>query len=384
MQIGYSSNIDLDSFQNQPANILLLIDVSGSMGWNYGNLGRPAQITNALATSVVREMGHEDKVAIVTFDSNAYNIQSFISGDHQDLLLEKLNTLSDGGSTNMEAGLKRAALMMNELDNETTLKRVILLTDAQPNTGATSPGTFMDIAHGLAQSDIGLTLIGCGIGVNPEVMSAMINLRGANGFSLNSVEEVNRFMADNWPYFTYPLAYDLQIAATPGNVFTVDNGYGFPGGSGELHSATIFASNRRGALMIELTGGQFDLLSANLALSYTTPRGDPVEQTIDLQIPAGAELDDAGRYFTQYSVQKTTALALLTDNLHQAAEVYKADSEQAVSLVSNAVTQFESDIDALISQNPADETALRRELQMANDLLILMQEGAPQNSLYGG
>lgn len=172
---------------------------------------------------------------------------------------------------------------------------------------------------------------------------------------------------------------------SPGPGFEMIQSYGFPGeGTGELTCATVFQSRRRGALLVELGGGSLLDLASTLTVNYNSTTGVPVEQTLTLQIPAGAEPDASGHYFTEYGVQKTTALALLMHDIHRAAEIYGEDPETAGALVAGAADRFASDLAALIEIEPDDEEALRTELEMAQALEHLMSEGARQGTLYGG
>jgi Ca-activated chloride channel family protein len=273
--------------------------------------------------------------------------------------------------------------MFHEARIEAETKRVILLTDAQPNVGATSPGSFMELAGDLEQDGVGLTIIGTGIGLNPDVLEAMVNLTGGNGFSISTAGLVPEFLDDNWPWMVCPIAYNLIVQVEPAVGFNLGQGYGFPGDDGELRTATVFLSRRRGALLLRLDGGPFEQLGANLSLSYRTPEGGSLNQTLNLSLPGGAMLDHAGRYFEQYSVQKTTALALLVHGMHRAADLYMEERETSLQLMSSAAERFASDAEALIAQNPADRIDLERELKLAQDMLHLMQAGARQGTLYG-
>jgi Ca-activated chloride channel homolog len=385
LQLGLSSNIDMETFERTDLSLMLLIDVSGSMGWSYGNDGLPAAITRSLANRFITEMTVTDEVGIATFDYVAHSIQTLISGGNQDLLLEKIKTMATGGSTNMEAGLQLADAMISRSENETTQKRIILLTDAHANVNATNPASFMAMARSLAERGIGLTVIGCGLGLNPDLMSAMIDLQGANGFSLMNAEAVDTFFDDNWPYCVSPVATDLQVTVTPGPPFDLIRGYGFPGDTaGALSASTIFLSKARGALLVELGGGSLPDLSTTLEISYLTPAGDPVSQTLSLAMPPEASADESGRYFTEYGVQKTTALALVMHDLHQAAVIYGESQAAAATLAENGANRFRDDLEALVQIKPEDEAALRTDLAMAEALAVLMRGGAPQGTLYGG
>jgi len=284
----------------------------------------------------------------------------------------------------MEAGLRLAGDMFRELRHRGAERRVLLLTDAQPNTGATTPGAFLELATDLSTRGIGLTVVGVGMGLNPGVMEAMLSLKGGNGFGIATAEAVPEFMEENWPWCVCPIASDLSVDVTPAPGFTVDRGYGFPGEDTELRAASVFLSRKRGALAVRLAGATPNDLGATVNLSYRDRQGNERGQTLVLDLPDGAEPDEHGRTFTQYGTGKMTALALLTDALHEAAELYLAEREESLAIMARAVERFAVDVDALRGENPADVPALETELAFAEAMQALMIEGARQGDLYGG
>jgi len=383
IQIGLSSSIDMETFRRPALGLLLLVDVSGSMGWTYGEYGTGASVTRALLLDLAGRFGPQDAVAIATFNSTAHRVLDFVPGDSEEVRAT-IETLGAGGSTNMEAGMLLAVDMFAEADLGTEEKRVILVTDAQPNVGATEPSSFLHLAATLKDRGVGLTVIGAGMGLGPAVMTAMTDLRGGNGFSIASAGDVTPFMADNWPWMVSPIAYDLTAEVLPAAGFSVDAGYGFPERGRALRAATVFLSKRRGALVLRLSGGDLPGFAARVNLGYVNPDGDAVAEVLDLEAPSGAAPDALGHWFEQYAVEKSTALALLVDGMHAAAALYGSDPSEAVGLMTDVADRYQQDADALAAQGRGDESDLRREGKLAHDLLQLMEEGAPQGDLYGG
>ena len=75
----------------------------------------------------------------------------------------------------------------------------------------------------------------CGVenffGTAPDTPSQGLmagTVTGGNAFSFSTNEHVDTFMADDWPWFTAPIAYDLSlhVGATAG--YSVAQSYGFP------------------------------------------------------------------------------------------------------------------------------------------------------------
>ena len=117
-------------------------------------------------------------------------------------------------------------------------------------------------------------------------------------------------------------------------------------------------------------------LSAELALTYLDPAGAQHSATIPLARD-GATLDERGQWFAQESTARATALALITQAMHDACDAYATSHEEALAILRPALARFEADAEALAADD------LLVEVDLAQDLLRLFELGAPQGTLYG-
>jgi Ca-activated chloride channel family protein len=260
--------------------------------------------------------------------------------------------------------------------------RVILFTDVQPNVGPTSPTAFDNLVSEGADDGVHLTVVGLGLGMGPEVMQSMAKVRGANAYSMTKNEHITEFMTDEWPWFTVPIAYDLAVDVRHSSGLTIENGYGFPTGFAEdprFDVATVFLSKRRGALLVSLTEdtpGALDLAYADADLSWANPSG-VVRTTTVRATRDGTALDARGQWFAQEATARTTALALLVSGMHDAAAAYGGDPALASRIMRTTQDRFEGDAAAIGAPDLAPEVELGRAM------LGLIEERAPQGSLYG-
>ena len=109
-------------------------------------------------------------------------------------------------------------------------------------------------------------------------------------------------------------------------------------------------------------------------MEYLTTDGEPIEEAFTKDFSTLIE-DNS---FEQVGVHKTVALARLVSAMKQAAELYEADRDSAVSILQRAHAQFEE------AQDVLNDPALDAEVTFSADLLELMRKGAPQESFYGG
>ncbi len=387
LQVGLSSTIDPATYTRPSLTVVATVDVSGSMGWGYSTGDRqyptPGAITRSLLLDIAGQLDARDRIAIVTYGSSVHTPLDFTSGAAHDTVDAAIEALGTAGSTNMEAGLQRAYYLARSAETVTDQVRVLLFTDVQPNVGATTGTEFERLAADGAGDGIGLTVFGVGLGLGQAVMNHMVHLRDGNAFSLFDFDDVDELMEDDWPWLVSPIAYDLSVAFNPAFAFQVADAYGFPGeqedDTAEFDVATVFLSRRKGALLLRLVPKELQPISGLSAagrLAYTTLTGESVNQDLQVLYPAGAP-DERGMLFEQPSVGKVVALAVLVSGMKAAAEVYAGDRGEAVGIMQAVTDRIRLDATAL------DDPALQPEVELAEDLLDLMEQDAPQGDLYG-
>jgi Ca-activated chloride channel homolog len=377
-QVGLSSTLDPATYQRPPFSVVFVVDVSGSMNWDYktpnNEYQTPLKVAKLLMEKLAPTLTSTDEVGIVVYGSDSRTVLQLTPGNEQEKILSSIRGLQSEGATNMEAGLQEAYRLM-QAGKAGKEKRLLLFTDVQPNVGATGTSEFENLVREGASSGVGLTVFGVGVGLGPETFTAMSKVRGGNAFTLFGSNEVNKVVAEDWPYLASPIAYDLTLSLTPSVGLEVAEGYGFPTDNKEakLTTSTVFLSKRRGALLVRLATPVITTFNVSGSLSYKLPTGKTITDTLDASY--SNESLEKGRYFAQPSVGKTVALAILVSSMKQASDLYAGNQEQAVTLMDKVAKRFAEDADK-------DET-LTLEVQLANRLLELMKAGAPQGTLYG-
>ncbi|MCP4291479.1 MAG: VWA domain-containing protein [bacterium] len=386
VQIGMSSNIDPETFERPSLSFVACVDVSGSMGWPYSGEGNeyptPGSITRALLTRLTEQLDENDRVGMVTYGADVSVFLNPISADSPQVAAA-IAGLSSNGSTNMEAGLQRAfAMAQSEMNAETDDVRVLLFTDVQPNVGATSPGSFREMAENAADEQIGMTVFGVGVGMGQEVMNAISDNWGGNAYSLFTPNDVNELVEMNWPWMVAPIAHGLSLEISTPTEFSVNASFGFPGPPGEdlgFTVASVFPSPRKGALLACLKpdeGISFAGATISGNLSFTTISGENIHQELTWNFPEEIP-EENGQYFDQPAVAKTVALAIMVSGMKSSAEQYQDDPEAAVELMQQVSSRIEADAAAF------GDDSLDAEVALAASLLLLMESGAEQGDMYG-
>ena len=384
LQVGMSSDVNPDTYQRPNVTFILTVDVSGSMGWDLtGDDAHPtpAVLARRLLHRLTNQLHAGDRVAIVTYGTEVNVPLSVRSANNPDATHAVIDALHEDGSTDMEAGLQRAYALAASVHDGATQVRVLLFTDEQPNVGATTSDYFAGMVNKAAQSGVGTTVFGLGLGLGQELMNAMATLRDANAYSLITYQDVDALMANVWPFFCTPIANNLNLAVDGGAALQVTHAYGFPGGNGaaaKLQVQSVFLSRNSGALLVQLEAceGQ-DLTAATLraTLTYTDAQAGDLTYTSAHTLDPNAARTEP--YFDQPQVAKTVALALLIDGMHRAAALYGDTYEQALDVMEQADARFHQDI-----ANINDDPTLLREARFADALLDLMRAKAQQGDMY--
>jgi Ca-activated chloride channel family protein len=248
--------------------------------------------------------------------------------------------------------------------------------------GPTSPTAFDNLVSDGAEDGVHITVVALGLGIGPEVMQSMAKVRGANAFSMTRSEHITEFVADEYPWFAVPIAYDLAVDVRHSSGLTIEHGYGFPTGfaaAPRLDVATVFLSKRKGALLVALTEeveGALDAAYADADLSWENPSG--VARALTVRAAReGATLDERGQWFAQEATARTTALALLVSGMHDAAAAYGGDPALATTIMRATQDRFAADAAAIGAPELAPE------VELGQAMLELIEERAPQGSLYG-
>ncbi len=164
-----------------PADIMLIIDRSGSMDDDGINPPQPLTDVKNAAISFVNQVKPEDQIGVVSFATEASNPpDSLLSSEFDEVksALQKISILTLGSqNTNIGDGLKQAIDELASRRHKTRAKKVaVLLTDGEANVPTDDrddafPTTYaLDIASKAKQSGVEMYTIGLGANVNESFL----------------------------------------------------------------------------------------------------------------------------------------------------------------------------------------------------------------------
>lgn len=199
-----------------PANLVFLLDVSGSM-----NSPDKLPLLKSAFSLLVEELDEDDTVSIVVYAGAAGVVLEPTAGDENDAILDAIAQLEAGGSTAGGEGIQLAYQLAREQFIEDGNNRVILATDGDFNVGTSSEAGLVRLIEQERDNDIFLTVLGFGTGnLQDAKMEQLANQGNGNYAYIDSLMEARKVLVNEMGATLLTLAKDvkLQVEFNPAKV----------------------------------------------------------------------------------------------------------------------------------------------------------------------
>ena len=206
VRVGVQAAV-IDDRDRPPAALTFVVDTSGSMDRD----DRLGLVKEALA-ELVDELDRDDTVAIVTYgDSSAIILEPTPARDEREIL-DAIDDLRPGGSTNLEAGLETAYDLAERAFVEGGINRLILASDGVANVGTTDPGELTRRISDRAINGIQLVTVGFGMGNYNDVTMEQLADQGDGFYAyVDTRDEAERLFEEELVDTLAPVAIDGRI-----------------------------------------------------------------------------------------------------------------------------------------------------------------------------
>jgi Ca-activated chloride channel homolog len=230
--------------ERAPLDVALVIDRSGSMA------GAKLDAVKQSAAYLVRRLGRDDRLALVTYDDEVQLVTSLGAVEREELL-DVLDAVAPGGGTNLSGGWLKAletllAAPPRDGAGDPAVRRVLLLTDGQANVGILDADTLVCMAGNAATDGITTTTIGFGDDFDEDLLTAMAGAGRGNAYYVEDPDRTPGVFAEEFQGLVSLVAQNVAVEIHPSDdVATVGvmNGYAqvpVPGGVqiqlGDAHS----------------------------------------------------------------------------------------------------------------------------------------------------
>ena len=198
---------DVPDHRRKDATLVFVIDTSGSMSRE----NRLELVKRALRL-LVRELRPSDQIGIVTYGDRGYAILNPTAAKHDDYILEVIDGLYPGGSTNAEEGLRLGYEMADRWLDPERITRVILLSDGVANVGQTGPNAILNQVRRYVNEGVTLSTVGVGMGnYNDVLMEQLANDGDGNYIYIDNLTEAWKSFVDNLTSTLQVIARDAKI-----------------------------------------------------------------------------------------------------------------------------------------------------------------------------
>jgi len=206
LKIGIQGK-QIDAEDRKPANLVFVIDVSGSMERE----DRLELVKKALEM-LVYNLEEDDEVGIVAYGSNARVILEPTSIEHADRILAAIDWLHPDGSTNAEQGLKLGYKMADRNFDRRKINRIILCSDGVANVGTTNADELLKWIKKYADRGITLSTIGFGMGNYNDILMEKLGDKGNGQYAyVDDLAEAKRVFMKNVTGMLQVIARDVKI-----------------------------------------------------------------------------------------------------------------------------------------------------------------------------
>ena len=144
--------------ENIPSsNLVFLLDVSGSM-----NAPDKLPLLQSAIKMLANQLTEKDKISIVVYAGASGVVLDSVSGDDKIKIMDAIDSLNAGGSTNGGEGINLAYKIAKQNFIENGNNRIILATDGDFNVGISSNGELTRLIEEKRNEGIFLTVLGLG------------------------------------------------------------------------------------------------------------------------------------------------------------------------------------------------------------------------------
>ncbi len=207
---------DIEKTERPPMNVVLLVDVSGSMG--------PADRLPLLKQGFrlfAESLRPQDRVAIVTYASGTAVALEPTTGQDKQKILGAIDALGAGGATAGSEGLQRAYALAERHFDKSAVNRIILATDGDFNVGISDPRKLERFVADKRKSGVYLSILGVGAGnLNDALIQRLTQSGNGNAAYIDSLLEARKALSEELGSTMFPIANDvkMQVEFNPAQV----------------------------------------------------------------------------------------------------------------------------------------------------------------------
>ena len=198
---------DVKPAEQPKANLVFLIDVSGSM-----DEPDKLPLLRSAFRLLVSRLQPEDTVSIVTYAGDAGTVLMPTKASDRATILAAIDNLRPGGSTAGAAGIEEAYRLAEKSFVKDGVNRVMLATDGDFNVGQTDDDELRRLIEAKRKSGVFLSVFGFGRGnLNDQMMQTLAQNGNGSAAYIDTLAEAEKVLVQDASATLFPIAKDVKI-----------------------------------------------------------------------------------------------------------------------------------------------------------------------------
>ncbi|TJV25585.1 MAG: DUF3520 domain-containing protein [Mesorhizobium sp.] len=198
---------DVKPIEQPKANLVFLIDVSGSM-----DEPDKLPLLKSAFRLLVSKLKADDTISIVTYAGDAGTVLEPTKASEKDKILSAIDNLTPGGSTAGEAGIKEAYRLAQKSFVKDGVNRVMLATDGDFNVGQTDDDDLKRLIESERKTGVFLSVFGFGRGnLNDQMMQTIAQNGNGTAAYIDTLAEAEKVLVEDASSTLFTIAKDVKI-----------------------------------------------------------------------------------------------------------------------------------------------------------------------------
>ncbi|GJL82482.1 MAG: hypothetical protein DHS20C01_21160 [marine bacterium B5-7] len=199
--------VDVAASETPPANLVFLVDVSGSM-----QSPDKIELLKSALKLLVAELNANDRISLVVYAGASGVVLEPVAGNMQAKIMNAIDSLAAGGSTNGGEGIRLAYRMARQAFIEGGINRILLATDGDFNVGTVNFDQLIDLVERERKSGVSLTTLGFGGGnYNDHLMEQLADAGNGNHAYIDTLNEARKVLVEQRQSTLNTIASDVKI-----------------------------------------------------------------------------------------------------------------------------------------------------------------------------
>ncbi len=194
--------------ERRPANLVFLVDTSGSM-----SSSDKLPLAKEAIKIAVKNLNENDLVSIVTYAGGTRDVLPPTPATERAKIDAAVDSLSSGGGTAMGSGMELAYRHAVQKASANVISRVIVLTDGDTNIGPNlSADSILSSVQKYVKEGVTLSTIGFGMGnYRDDLMERLADKGNGNCFYIDSHKEARKVFEEKLTGTIEVIAKDVKV-----------------------------------------------------------------------------------------------------------------------------------------------------------------------------